>query len=50
MDGWLGELWSSQDMGFVQGYRRDRGEWIGIVGPAQTNGNREVRAPPPVED
>jgi len=25
-------------------------ERIGIVGPAETNGNREVLAPPPVQD
>jgi S-DNA-T family DNA segregation ATPase FtsK/SpoIIIE len=25
-------------------------ERIGIVGPAETNGNREVLAPPPIED
>ena len=25
-------------------------ERIGIVGPAETNGNREVLAPPPLED
>jgi len=25
-------------------------ERIGLVGPAETNGNREVMAPPPPED